>query len=243
MTALSSYYNKRWDREDERDRPPAPTRVRIVTDAVAAAVSVKQPLILDVGCGNGWVLSAINQRLNAQARLFGVEPSLRGAGNCETRVPNATVSAGTLASVYYEEQFDIVVTSEVIEHVTDQNEFILQIAEVLKPGGTLILTTPNGLYRESYFRENPGYEAQPVENWLKISELQEMCQERYLLKSIRTFDPEYFYQRHSALSFTRALIQNLPGGQHVRCRLDRLVWRSMQRGLNILAVLERRADV
>lgn len=242
MAVLDSYYNQRWDSEDKLDRPPAPTRVRLVAETVAAIASGSQPSILDVGCGNGWILAAIDERLAGRGRLSGVEPSPLGAENCAQRVPTANISTGTLGSVRFEEKFDVVVSSEVIEHVPDQLEFVSQIAAVLKPDGVLVLSTPNGLYRESYFRDNAECEPQPVENWLDVSELRELCAADYMVQSIRTFDPEYFYQRHSALAMARKVTQALPGGRHVRCRLDRLVWREMKRGLNILAVLERRPD-
>lgn len=43
-----------------------------------------------------------------------------------------------------ENSFDMVTTIEVIEHVQRDEDFIRNIHRVLKPGGILILTTPNG---------------------------------------------------------------------------------------------------
>ena len=42
-------------------------------------------------------------------------------------------------------QFDAVVTFQVIEHIEDDLEFLKEIHRVLQPGGVLILTTPNRL--------------------------------------------------------------------------------------------------
>ncbi|MDO9537348.1 MAG: methyltransferase domain-containing protein, partial [Thermoplasmata archaeon] len=44
------------------------------------------------------------------------------------------------------EQFDGVVSIEVIEHVPQDHRFVEQIMRVLKPGGWLYVTTPNGDY-------------------------------------------------------------------------------------------------
>jgi 2-polyprenyl-3-methyl-5-hydroxy-6-metoxy-1,4-benzoquinol methylase len=46
----------------------------------------------------------------------------------------------------FEDAFDLVVAAEVIEHVVDTESFLDHCAEALRPGGTLILTTPNLLF-------------------------------------------------------------------------------------------------
>lgn len=43
-------------------------------------------------------------------------------------------------------RFDAVLAAEVIEHVAHPDEFLACLAEALKPGGRLFLTTPNGAY-------------------------------------------------------------------------------------------------
>ncbi|MEA2372953.1 MAG: hypothetical protein QOH12_3347 [Solirubrobacteraceae bacterium] len=42
--------------------------------------------------------------------------------------------------------FDIVLATEVIEHVAHPDEFLRQLARLVRPGGYLIVTTPNGGY-------------------------------------------------------------------------------------------------
>lgn len=47
------------------------------------------------------------------------------------------------------ESFDLVVSVEVIEHVEEDEKFVSEVNRVLKPGGSLILTTPNGDFVEN----------------------------------------------------------------------------------------------
>ena len=44
---------------------------------------------------------------------------------------------------FEDESFDFVITFQVIEHIDDDTAFVREIARVLRPGGRLILTTPN----------------------------------------------------------------------------------------------------
>jgi len=43
-------------------------------------------------------------------------------------------------------RFDAVLATEIIEHLAHPDEFLVCLASVLKPGGRLFLTTPNGRY-------------------------------------------------------------------------------------------------
>lgn len=234
------YYNERWDSENTAERPPATTRVRIVAETVMSVLESKSSRILDVGCGNGWILEAIRNEAQGAATLFGVEPSQSGANNSSVRVPDACIEIGTLSEVNFNTQFDLVVTSEVIEHVPNKTEFLSQIASVLHDDGTLVLTTPNGLYRNSYFEDNPDLEPQPIEEWVTAAELESLCSQFFTKRWVRTFGPEYFFSRNSWALSARRRIDAVQGGRHVRSRMDRFVSRTLGRGLNILAVFDKR---
>ena len=102
--------------------------------------------ILDVGCGNARDIVPI---LDAKARIIGIDVSeemirqgkidLARAGfpDVELKVGDATQLK--LSS----ESFDGVLCSEVIEHIPDAAKAIREIHRVLKPGGRLVLSTPN----------------------------------------------------------------------------------------------------
>lgn len=42
--------------------------------------------------------------------------------------------------------FDAVLITEIIEHVAHPDEFLLKTAQLVKPGGYIVMTTPNGAY-------------------------------------------------------------------------------------------------
>lgn len=53
---------------------------------------------------------------------------------------------GNLFSLGFDGQFDIVLIAEIIEHVAHPDEFLQKVSQLVKPGGHIIMTTPNGEY-------------------------------------------------------------------------------------------------
>jgi 2-polyprenyl-6-hydroxyphenyl methylase/3-demethylubiquinone-9 3-methyltransferase len=74
-------------------------------------------------------------------------------------------SVGNAFELHFPRPFDAVLITEIIEHVAHPDDFLGKAAELLRPGGFVVMTTPNGGYfRNSLPRfsdcPNPGvYEA------------------------------------------------------------------------------------
>ena len=95
--------------------------------------------LLDLGCGSGEFLA----RMNALGwAVRGVEPDPRGARAAAERVPGAVI-ASDIADVAAE-SVDRVVSSHVIEHLADVDVTLRECLRVLRPGGEIVLRTPNG---------------------------------------------------------------------------------------------------
>lgn len=128
------------------------------------------PRILDIGSGRGWLTNLI-----APFGLCeGIEPAGQAVEFARKQFPHLNFFEGTLdtlkASVTFE-KYDVIVCSEVIEHVPNQLKptFIQQISDCLKPGGSCILTTPRGELFRSWSRS--GVSPQPIEDWLTENEI------------------------------------------------------------------------
>lgn len=99
----------------------------------------KNVRVLDIGCGFGESLGYHQAR---GCEVWGVE-----ADENIRRVSDKygyKVHIGLFDPLMYEENyFDYVTMSQVIEHITDPVETLQGIARILKPGGSVILSTPN----------------------------------------------------------------------------------------------------
>ncbi len=93
--------------------------------------------ILDVGCGPGHLLSAINDTWDK----YGIDISNVALKEAEKY---AKVKKGELPSSGYESNyFDVVVMNHVIEHLKDPLIYINSCWQILKPNGILIIATPD----------------------------------------------------------------------------------------------------
>lgn len=104
--------------------------------------------ILDAGCGNGDLLLQLCSKYPEKA-FFGVDIMPNGIENAleKTRqigASNLSFEVRNLESPNcdLDEQFDMVISHEVIEHLVDPMSYIKSINRLLKPGGYLVLVAP-----------------------------------------------------------------------------------------------------
>lgn len=94
--------------------------------------------ICDIGAGHGVFLEELGQHLPA-AQLFAIEPDHNSAEVCRSK-GIAVLEATVEASDDWRQRFDFVLSSEVIEHVGDPVLFAQKLQQLLKPGGSLLMT-------------------------------------------------------------------------------------------------------
>jgi len=106
-------------------------------------LSTNSEIILDVGCGSGYLAHLLKRE----------RPSLEIHG-CDIAEAALVQSREVLDVAYYldldranlpepNDKFDLVVCTEVLEHIYDVSRCVREIARVLKPGGFFIVTVPN----------------------------------------------------------------------------------------------------
>ena len=103
--------------------------------------------LLEVGMGKGdLALKIVRHFDKTQITYVGMDISKQGVKIAYNKMGDSSfylLVADGMHLPFNSETFDIVICSEVIEHIPDKEKLLHQISSVLKKDGLLILTTPN----------------------------------------------------------------------------------------------------
>ncbi|MES2353867.1 MAG: class I SAM-dependent methyltransferase [Pseudomonadota bacterium] len=126
-----------WDKRlaetwDARDWP--------TKTALIASLTKPNDKILDIGCGSGSILRSLKSQ--GYTDLHGLEISNYAVERL--RSEGLTMYQGSLPRLPLPEcQFDVVIASQVLEHIIRRRLFLNEIRRVLKPGGRAFIFVPN----------------------------------------------------------------------------------------------------
>ena len=98
--------------------------------------------VLDLGCGNGRLLAMLREHGGPSWELEGIDFSEEAVRRCRekgfraeaTRIEDFESADGA---------FDAVITMQLLEHLDDPRAALARVAALLRPGGVLVLETPN----------------------------------------------------------------------------------------------------
>ena len=99
--------------------------------------------ILDLGCGQGFLTKLLQQR---GARTVVAVDLSRAYLSRLTGLPGVVPMQATAERLPFRETFDLLVSTDVMEHVLNVGSFLVSINQSLRPGGTVIIRVP---YREN----------------------------------------------------------------------------------------------
>jgi SAM-dependent methyltransferase len=118
----------------------------VAIDLLGPVVALSEGSILDLGCGDGLFLGELDRIAGLSARswkLHGVDYSPAALAAASKR-PYSFEQCNLEDKIPYpDDSFDIVTAGEVIEHMYDPDRLLREAHRVLRPGGWLLVTTPN----------------------------------------------------------------------------------------------------
>jgi SAM-dependent methyltransferase len=137
-------YDDMWRRLEDflRYNPGARHRRRLVLSALRRHAPGATE-ILDVGCGLGEMVAFLSPELT-RARFTGVDFSSGAIDSCRRRWPAFRWDVADVVTDDLAGPYDAVVCSELLEHLDEPQTALARIARSLAPGGTIVVTVPNG---------------------------------------------------------------------------------------------------
>lgn len=163
-------------------------RLDVVFRRLLSKKDLKNKKFLEVGCGMGYFSE---MAFKNGAKVTGIDVGNKLVAMTKKRVSSGkflTASASNLP--FRNESFDVVLCTEVIEHVDQQFKSVKELARVLKKGGILVITTPNRIFKPffdflSFIKIRPYH---GNESWIYQWDLKRM-----LADSGLTVDKECFF--------------------------------------------------
>ncbi len=232
------FYNKRWSDFSYINKTKLQRSIKIL-DAISD-IHIAEPRILDLGCGSGWLTSM----LGLIGPTTGLDLSDDAVNDASSRYPHVSFVQADFVNEnitsLFKEKFDIVVSQEVIEHIEDQKKFLDLVAELIKPSGYLVLTTPNKFACNLQPLDViSAYERQPVENWLTTFELKNILKPYFKVLHCETFIHNSMFNQTFTNFYLR--IRKLFRQLYLGSLFDQIVF-TLGLGLHIFVVATKKPD-
>jgi len=156
-------------------------RIQVIFDDFLGNVNLTNKTLLDGGCGTGLFTE---RALERGAVVTSVDISTKLLEITKKRSPKANVTRASLLNLPFKDNsFDIVISSDVIEHTDDPFKATDELIRVLKPKGLLCVTVPNKsfwyfslvlaqLLRLRQYRGN--------ENWVNYNQYKRYLKSKYM---------------------------------------------------------------
>lgn len=99
--------------------------------------------VLDIGCGNG---CGVYHLAKTAEWVIGIDNSWSAIKECYRKFNNQSLAFSRKGLSHLEYRYDLIICSQVLEHVGDYYSMLLHIERLLKPDGIAIIVTPNKNY-------------------------------------------------------------------------------------------------
>ena len=160
---------------DEKDKPRTDFPFNLAKRIVDKFDLKNNNKILDVGCGRCEVLTAFGQ---LGLDISGVDASERISSFAPKGISKLEILDFSKEDFpFSDNEFDVIFTKSVIEHIHDPTHFMKEILRILKPGGIFISLTPEWASQIKTFYDDPThvhpYQPKGLKDLLILSEFKD----------------------------------------------------------------------
>lgn len=164
------YYDSEYYKESKKGNPAYDIYDELRVKNIRALLGNTRDAVLIVGCGSNRDTSIAG----TQQKVFAFDLSVRAVSYVSSSSSDFRLFAADALQIPFEDGvFDLVVCSEVLEHIPDIHSAVKELRRVMKPGGTLVVSSPNwisffGLARflgERITRKRISSDDQPYDDW------------------------------------------------------------------------------
>lgn len=114
------------------------SRRELVISHLRRCLRVKNPVILDIGCGTG----ATAKLLKEHGDVVGIDFSQLALTACEKRGIDHLVQGSATSIPLADNSVDVIVATDILEHLDGDEAALAEFQRILKPGGMAIISVP-----------------------------------------------------------------------------------------------------
>jgi 2-polyprenyl-3-methyl-5-hydroxy-6-metoxy-1,4-benzoquinol methylase len=149
-----------------------------------ADLKIQGAKILEVGCGAG----RLSPSLCEFGRVTAVDLGKKIIEIAKARHPEVDFRSGDILTLDLPvNSFDVIVTLGTLAHIADQDAFMRRLAQLLKPGGFLLLNTQNKFVLDR--REDIGPANGWIRKWTTVSTLKRLLRPEFSIQRLTTLEP------------------------------------------------------
>jgi 2-polyprenyl-3-methyl-5-hydroxy-6-metoxy-1,4-benzoquinol methylase len=121
----------------------APSRLTFYAEVSDFCAKERPRTVIDVGCGAGNLLHALVERATPE-RVVGIDYAGAGIRRARQLLPSGEFHEGSLYDFAPEESFELVLCTEVLEHLSEPHAAMQLLVRLCANSGVIVITVPDG---------------------------------------------------------------------------------------------------
>lgn len=138
--SYDDYYRSAAAHSNKHQADSQKTAHQVKVDYICKALESKDVSVLDVGCATGGILKELDKR--GFTNLHGIEISNKCV-EVFSQSPHITVSCQNIFTVDYKIKYDLVILSDIMEHLVDIRLAVRCVSKLLKSNGFVFVSVPD----------------------------------------------------------------------------------------------------